>query len=93
MACAKVLFGEMSPWLPLWRERVEQLLLGENPQAALSELEQCLFLAPRRGRGALKDLLRYYRSNIERMQYRKFLELNYPIGSGIVESAHRHVRH
>lgn len=91
MTCAKTLFGEMSPWLPLWRERVQQLLLSDAPETILGELEQCLFLAPQRGRGALKDLLRYYRSNIERMRYRDFLDCGYPIGSGIVESSHRHV--
>ncbi len=91
MTAAKVLFGEMNPYLPLWKERVEQLLLGPEPADVLNELEQCLFLAPRRGRGALKALLRYFRHNIERMSYQRYLALGYPIGSGIVESAHRHV--
>jgi len=91
MDCARVLLGEMNPYLPLWKERIEQLLLGPEPDRAITELEQCLFVAPRRGRGALKELLRYYGNNIERMRYQEFLDLGFPIGSGMVESAHRHV--
>jgi len=91
MTCAKVLLGETSPYLPLWKERVEQLLLGRDPHQILNELEQCCFLAPRKGRGALKELLRYFNSNKERMKYRDFKDAGYPIGSGVVESAHRHV--
>jgi hypothetical protein len=91
MTCAKQLFGETSSYLLLWKERVEQVLLGGEPATLITELEQCLFAAPRGGRKPLKDLLRYYRANIERMRYRQLLDLGYPIGSGIVESAHRHV--
>ncbi len=40
---------------------------------------------------AVDDLIRYYRNNANRMQYRLFREHGYPIGSDAVESAHRHV--
>ena len=40
---------------------------------------------------ALKDVIRYYESNIKRMQYGTFLKKGYLIGSGAIESAHRNV--
>jgi len=40
---------------------------------------------------ALNDLIRYYENNVERMKYGSFTEKGYLIGSGAVESAHRHI--
>jgi len=40
---------------------------------------------------ALDDLVRYYRTNSHRMKYRQLRAEGLPIGSGAVESAHRHV--
>lgn len=40
---------------------------------------------------ALDDVIGYYRNNEKRMRYRTFRSLGLPVGSGIVESAHRHV--
>jgi hypothetical protein len=40
---------------------------------------------------ALDDLVRYYRSNEQRMRYRLFRESGFPIGRGAAESAHRNV--
>jgi len=91
MDCAKVLLGEKSPYLTIWQKRIEELLFAHDPQSVLQELEQCLFLAPRKGRGAIKKLLAYYRNNNSRMHYRHYHQKAYPLGSGIVESAHRHV--
>ncbi len=40
---------------------------------------------------AIDDLVRYYRTNANRMKYRLYREDGLPVGSGAVESAHRHV--
>jgi hypothetical protein len=96
MDCAKVLLDEESPWLPLWQRRAEELLAGGDPGVVISELMDCVPLVPR-GRGqrealdALENLVRYYRTNANRMKYRLYREEGLPIGSGAVESAHRHV--
>jgi hypothetical protein len=96
MDCAKVLLGEESPYLPAWQQRAETLLAHGDPEALISEVMDCVPLVPR-GRGqregleALENLVRYYRTNANRMKYRLYSEDGLPIGSGAVESAHRHV--
>jgi hypothetical protein len=95
MDCA-VLLGEESPYLPAWQQRAETLLAHGDPEALISEVMDCVPLVPR-GRGqregleALENLVRYYRTNANRMKYRLYSEDGLPIGSGAVESAHRHV--
>lgn len=96
--CGKVLLGEDSPLLLSWHARSEALLASGDVDAVIAELMACLPLAQlRRGRdradclAALDDLVRYYRTNAHRMKYRLFREHHFPIGSGAVESAHRHV--
>lgn len=37
------------------------------------------------------DVIRYYKSNQKRMQYKSYLEAGYLIGSGAIESAHRNI--
>jgi hypothetical protein len=95
--CGKVLLDEESPLLPLWQRRAEQLLAAGDPDALISELMDCLELIESRKRGsreqleAVDDLVRYYRANANRMKYRLYRDDRLPIGSGAVESAHRHV--
>lgn len=92
MACAKALLGETDVSLPLWEARLKQLLDAPSPDAAIRELMDCLpYVADDDQLGALDNLVRYYRSNEKRMRYTVFRESGLPIGSGIVESAHRHV--
>lgn len=94
--CGKVLLGEESPFLPLWQKRAEALL-AEGPDAIIAELMECVPEAEKRRRDkvdalqALDDLVRYYRTNLHRMKYRLLREQGLPIGSGAVESAHRHM--
>jgi hypothetical protein len=92
MDCAKVMLGEGDPLLPLWEERIKQLLDADSPDAAIRELLECLPETTNDDQvGALDDLIRYYRDNEMRMRYASFRRQGLPVGSGIVESAHRHV--
>ncbi len=93
--CGRVLLGEESPWLPLWQRRAEGMLLEGDVQATIRELMDCLPEVPKRGQRealqAIENLVNYYRTNAKRMRYAWFRQAGYPIGSGAIESAHRHV--
>ena len=88
--CGRAVFGEQSPWVAVWIDAVCRYLRAGRIDAVIAELEECTFLT-RRGRKALLDLRRYYHNNQKRMRYDAYLQAGFPIGSGIVESAHRHV--
>ncbi len=95
--CGKALLGEESPLLPLWQRRAEELLAAGDPDALIAEVVDCLEVIEPKRRDtrerlqAVEDLVRYYRANAHRMKYRLYREDHLPIGSGAVESAHRHV--
>ena len=90
--CGKALLGEADPALPLWDTRMQQLIDASQPDALIRELLDCLPLTTTDGQlAALDNLVAYFRTNEKRMQYVRFRELGLPVGSGIVESAHRHV--
>jgi hypothetical protein len=98
VTCGKMLLGEESPWLPHWQRRAETLLAEGDPEALIAELMACVPLAGKRRLlgdvtplEALDNLVRYYRNNAQRMKYRLYREYGYPIGSGAIESAHKHV--
>lgn len=80
MVCAKVLLGEADPGLPDWENRITNIIDAPSPDAAIRELLE-----------ALNKLVGYYRTNDKRMRYSEFRAQGLPIGSGIVESAHKHV--
>lgn len=95
--CGKILLGEEDPLIPLWQKRVESLLAAGEPDKLLVELTDCHGLIDKRRRDhvvahqAIDDLLCYYRANLDRMEYAFYRSRGYPIGTGAVESAHRHV--
>lgn len=92
MTCAKVLLGEADALLPAWEARIHQLIEAPSPDALIRELLDCLpYVEADSGLDALDTLIGYYRTNEKRMRYTLFRELGLPVGSGIVESAHRHV--
>lgn len=92
MLCGKALLGEGDAGLPLWEARIRELLDADSPDAAIAELLECLPLTSTdQHLAALDDVIGYYRNNQKRMRYRTFRSLGLPVGSGIVESAHRHV--
>ena len=91
MKAGRALLGEQSLMLPLWQRRIEQLLYAGNPEQLISEVLDCIVDADDEQLAALDDLVRYYRANATRMLYRDYIERGLPIGSGMVESAHRHV--
>lgn len=90
--CGKALFGETDACLSVWRDTAETMLWMGETQVLLRELEACLFLCDTaEEKEAIVKLKRYCTNNEQRMQYAAFREAGLPVGSGIVESAHRHV--
>jgi hypothetical protein len=91
MSCAKVLLGESDVSLPLWQQRVNAILLG-GANRVIGELMDCLDeTTTAEERIAINDLVRYYRTDEKRMSYSEYITAGYPIASGAIESAHRHV--
>jgi hypothetical protein len=90
--CGRVLLGDDPAASSLWLTRLRQLLDSSSPEAAIRELMDCLPLTSTEEEvAALDGVIGYYRSNEARMRYAEFRERGLPIGSGIVESAHKHV--
>jgi hypothetical protein len=90
--CGKALFGETDACLSVWRNTAETLLGRGETEVLLRELEACLFLCgTAEEKDAIVTLKRYCGNNAQRMRYATFREAGLPVGSGIVESAHRHV--
>jgi hypothetical protein len=92
VTCAKVVLGEQEIGLiATWQRTIEHLVGEGRVTEVLQQLESCQFLARGKAREALTDLSRYYRNNRERMHYQRYLADGLPIGSGAIESAHKHV--
>jgi len=92
MICGKTLLGEGDTTLPLWEQRIRQLVDTDSPEEVIRELLDCIPETATEGElAALDRLVGYYRHNEKRMRYPLFREMGLPIGSGIVESAHKHV--
>lgn len=90
--CGKVLFENSPIELAEWKKTTECLLWEEDSSVLQEQLKECLLLAENQTqREALEDLLRYFNNNTSRMKYAEFRRLGLLIGSGPVESAHRHV--
>lgn len=91
VALGKLLLGEGNPFVPLWQERIGFLLASGDVDEIVKELMECLIDAPGDSMTELDKLVGYYRSNQLRMRYHQARQFGLPIGSGHVESAHRHV--
>jgi hypothetical protein len=89
---AKALFGPTDPVVGLFVGRIKHLLRTGDVGVVIEELEACRFAArTAQAKQALKDLIRYYTNNRARMDYLAFQARGYPIGSGFVEAANKHV--
>jgi hypothetical protein len=89
--CGKVLFGEQSPWVEIWTQSIVERIHAGHVKTILHELRELALTLQGPPRQAVDDLIRYYETNACRMDYPRFRQLGLPIGSGAVESAHRHV--
>lgn len=76
-----------------WLDAQKQRLKADEVDKVLEELKETAAKTTDKSESnkTLKDIIRYYENNIERMKYGSFLEKGYLIGSGAIESAHRNV--
>ena len=90
---ANRLYGEKSPRRDPWvKARVLQMLSGHTDQiikemTALSGVPGC----KKSTRLALLDAVRYYTRNLPFMRYDLYLAQGFPIGTGVIEGACRHL--
>jgi hypothetical protein len=92
-AAAKLLYGEKSKEvLPFVRQRVTQVLEGkvETVIRGVRRLAQERGL-PSAKKKALARICSYLHKNRQRMRYDEYLRAGYPIASGVIEGACRHL--
>ena len=90
---AKLLYGDKSQEvLPLVRQRVTQVLQGkvETVIRTLRRLAAELGLSSAKKK-MMARICRYLNKNRQRMRYDEYLRRGYPIASGIIEGACRHL--
>jgi len=89
----KIIFGEGSYLCELFTDRIRELLWDGRIDELLLELEACIFQTNgcRHHLDEIKKLKNYYHSNRHRMNYKEHRKNGRSIGSGAIESAHKHV--
>jgi hypothetical protein len=80
---------EPRQWLDLQKQRLKTDAV-EKLLEELKEIDEKTSDTSEIGK-VLKDVVRYYENNSERMKYGSFMKKGYIIGSGAIESAHRNV--
>ncbi len=92
-AAAKLLYGQKTKHvLPFVRQRVTQVLEGkvESVIRTLRRLAEAHGLASAKKK-ALRRICSYLHKNRQRMHYDEYLRQGYPIASGVIEGACRHL--
>jgi hypothetical protein len=73
-----------------WLEQQKQRLRNNEADKIIEELK-ITRASNKECDKSRNDAIRYYENNINRMQYKTYVEKGYLIGSGAIESAHRNV--
>lgn len=90
--CGKEVLDEDPGLCAMWEARLKHLLWEGQVETLLKELAECALLAKsKQASESLRKLQGYYKNNKRRMNYREHREAGRLIGSGVVESAHKHV--
>ena len=74
------------------RQRVQRILKGEV-RSVITGLRRMATVSGLRGRKRkqLEEICRYFETNRDRMQYHEYLAAGYPIATGVIEGACRHL--
>lgn len=87
-ACGKALLGEDAGLLAMWMETCTTLVWNGKADVVCQDLRTLLTMDDV-DKTPVEELLRYSESNLSRVNYPYFREHGLPVGSGIVESAHK----
>jgi len=87
---AAIFWGDRSAKAHVWAKEILIELLRGHFDAVIAELTRMTFTAPR-AREERRRLIGYLTANRGRMDYPTYIANGYPIGSGVIEGACRHV--
>ncbi|MFC1960275.1 ISKra4 family transposase [Chloroflexota bacterium] len=88
---ANVLLGETHPLRDLWVQDALRCLLTDQFDSLLNHLSYQLPGLSKRKQTDLKKVMNYLHNNRGYMNYQAYLAQGYPIGTGVIEGACRHL--
>jgi len=88
---ATLLWGETHPMRETWMQDALECVLDDDLDHLLNHLHYQLAGLTKHKQKTLKPVIRYLTNNREYMHYQSYLENGYPIGTGVIEGACRHL--
>jgi hypothetical protein len=88
---ANTLLGETDPMRDVWMQDALRCLLEDDLDQLLNHLNDQLAGLSKRKQTTLKKVIRYLSNNRDYMHYQDYLAKGYPIGTGVIEGACRHL--
>jgi hypothetical protein len=88
---ANTLLGETHPMRDVWMRDALRCLLEDDLDHLLNHLNHQLAGLSKRKQTLLTKVMNYLRNNRDFMHYQQYLALGYPIGTGVIEGACRHL--
>ena len=88
---ANTLLGETHPLREVWMQDALRCLLEDELDGLLNHLNYQLAGLSKGKQTTLNKVIRYLRNNRDYMYYQEYLANGYPIGTGVIEGACRHL--
>lgn len=88
---AHTLLGETHPMRDVWMQDALRCLLENDLDRLLSHLDYQLTGLSKRQQTTLQKVIRYLTNNRDYLHYQDYLAQGYPIGTGVIEGACRHL--
>lgn len=74
-----------------WLDKQKELLMEDKVEYVIKNIQGLEKSKNKKAESKRNRLIGYYKRNQKRMMYKTFIDSGYLIGSGAIESAHRHV--
>jgi hypothetical protein len=88
---ATLLWGETHPMRAVWMQDALRCVLDDDLDHLLNHLHYQLAGLTKHKHKTLKTVIRYLTNNRDYMHYQSYLANGYPIGTGVIEGACRHL--